>query len=44
MDSVCLRCSHLAEFEREMEEVERADAEFVEAVQKDPDAYLRGEI
>jgi hypothetical protein len=44
MDSVCLGCKYFEMFEREMEEEEIAEAEFVEAVWKDPDAYVRGEI
>jgi hypothetical protein len=44
MDTVCLSCSRFEEFEREMEEEEAEEAEFVEAVEKDPEAYLRGEI
>jgi hypothetical protein len=44
MDTVCLSCDHFEEFEREMEEEELADAEYIEAVEKDPEAYLRGEI
>jgi hypothetical protein len=44
IDSVCLSCNYFEEFQREMEEEEIADAEFVEAVWKDPDACVRGEI
>jgi hypothetical protein len=44
LDSVCLICKYFAMFEREMEEEEAAEAEFVEAVWKDHDAYVRGEI
>jgi hypothetical protein len=44
IDTVCLSCSHSEEFERQMEEEEAEEAEFIEAVEKDPKAYLRGEI
>jgi hypothetical protein len=44
IDSVCLNCVHYERFEREMDEEEERDAEFVEAVRKDSDAYLRGGI
>jgi hypothetical protein len=40
----CVKCPHYKRFEREMEEQEVEDAEFVEAVERDPEAYLRGEI
>lgn len=42
--SKCLSCEHYARFEREMEEEDDREAEFFEAVCRDPDAYLRGEI
>jgi len=41
MDSVCLSCDRFKEFEREMDEEEVREAEFFEAVERDPDAYLR---
>lgn len=44
LGSVCLDCRHYVEFECEMEKEEEDDAEFVEAVRRDPDAYLRGDI
>jgi len=44
MNSVCLGCKYAEMFEAEMDEEENAEAEFFEAVEKDPDAYVRGEI
>jgi hypothetical protein len=44
MSSKCLGCVHFERFEREMEEEEVEDADFVDAVERDPEAYLRGDI
>lgn len=42
--SVCLGCSRYEKFHHEMDEEEVEFWRFEEAVRKDPDAYLRGEL
>jgi hypothetical protein len=42
MNSVCLGCKYEEQFEAEMDEEERTEAEFFEAVEKDPDTYALG--
>jgi hypothetical protein len=44
MDSVCFGCSHFEECEHEMEREEEEEDELFEAVLRDPDAWLMGEI
>jgi CRISPR/Cas system-associated protein Cas10 (large subunit of type III CRISPR-Cas system) len=40
----CDGCEYYERVEREMEEEEIEDAAFVEAVERDPDGYLRGDF
>jgi hypothetical protein len=44
MSSVCMSCNHLKELEREMEKDEEEEDARAEAILRDPDAWVRGEI